>query len=78
MLLAYAAAREKASNLEQALDRSRDIGAAIGILMTRHLLARDQAFQLLTTASQRTNRKLRDLTEDLIDVGDVPDGPRGK
>ena len=76
VLLAYATAREKASNLEQALDRSRDIGAAIGILMTRHLITRDQAFQLLTAASQRTNRKVRDLAEDVIHICDLPDVPR--
>jgi ANTAR domain len=77
VLLAYAAAREKALNLEKALDRSRDIGAAIGILMTRHLITRDQAFGLLTTASQRTNRKLRDLAEDVIHTGDLSDVQRG-
>jgi hypothetical protein len=72
VVLAYAAEREKALKLERALHSSRDIGAAIGILMTRHLAAtRDQAFDLLKTASQRTNRKLRELAEDVIHTGDL-------
>lgn len=71
VVLAYAEQREKACNLEQALHNSRDIGAAIGILMSRHLLTREQAFERLQTASQHTNRKLRELAEDVIHTGDL-------
>lgn len=71
VVLAYATEREKTANLEQALHSSRDIGAAIGILMCRHLITREQAFDLLAKASQNTHRKLRDLAADVIDTGDL-------
>jgi AmiR/NasT family two-component response regulator len=35
----------------------------------RYELASDQAFQLLTRASMRTNRKLRDIADDLGRTG---------
>ena len=85
VVLGYAAEREKAVDkalqLEQALHSSRDIGAAIGILMTRHLITREQAFTLLTTSSQQSNRKLRQIANQVIDTGDLPstlDGPTSR
>jgi ANTAR domain/GAF domain len=72
VVLAYAAEREQRLNLERALDSSRGIGAAIGILMARRLVTREQAFQLLQTASQHNNRKLRQVAEDVLDTGDLP------
>ena len=62
------------SHLQQAV-RSRDtIGQPKGILMERHKLTSDQAFQVLARASQRTNRKLADIAEELTRTGAVP-GP---
>jgi len=56
---------------------SRDIiGQAKGILMERHKLTGDQAFHLLTTASQHRNVKLRALAEELVFSGQLK-GPRG-
>jgi ANTAR domain-containing protein/GAF domain-containing protein len=75
VVLAYAAEHAKALHLERALHSSRDIGAAIGILMTRHLITGEQAFELLRTASQHTHRKLRDLATDVIHTGDLPGVP---
>lgn len=60
--------RERATNLERALESSRDVGVAIGVLMTRHQLSREQAFDALRIASQNTNRKLREIA---IEVGDT-------
>ena len=46
---------------------SRDvIGQAKGILMAREDITDDDAFALLTRASQRLNRKLRDVASDVI------------
>jgi len=45
------------------------IGTAIGILMTSHRLTAAQAFQLLTHASQHSNRKLRDIAADITSTG---------
>lgn len=63
---------EQAQKLEGALASSRDIGAAQGILMERYKVTRDEAFGLLATVSQRTNRKLRDVAVQLVDTGEVP------
>jgi len=59
------------ANLNEAL-RSRDlIGQAKGILMEREHLTDDQAFDRLRTASQRRNRKLRVLAEQLVLTGEL-------
>ncbi|MDN5751233.1 MAG: GAF and ANTAR domain-containing protein [Pseudonocardia sp.] len=48
------------------------IGQAKGILMERHRLTGDQAFELLVRASQRGNMKLRDVAEQLTSSGELP------
>lgn len=60
----------------QKLDRvkvaiaSRDlIGQAKGILMERHKLTAQQAFRILSQASQATNRRLSDVAEELTRTG---------
>lgn len=60
------------ADLEQALGSSRDIGVALGILMERHKISREQAFGLLTMASQHGNRKLRDIAAYLAETGELP------
>jgi AmiR/NasT family two-component response regulator len=52
------------------------IDQAKGILMERHKLTPDQAFQLLAKASMATNRKLRDLAEALVQTGELAKPPR--
>ena len=68
--------QDKIMNLERALESSREIGAATGILMARQLCTRDQAFDMLRTASQHTHRKLRDIAAVVNDTGALPDLPR--
>jgi AmiR/NasT family two-component response regulator len=41
----------------------------MGVLMARLLVTREQAFDLMRIASQRTNRKLRDIAEDVLETG---------
>lgn len=60
---------ERAHHLDIALQTSRQIGAAIGILMTIHKITDKDAFDLLRLASQHSHRKLRDLALDVIDTG---------
>jgi hypothetical protein len=67
--VAAAGRRERISNLEQALSSNREIGVAMGVLMSRQLLTRDQAFDLLRMTSQRTHRKLRDVAYDVVETG---------
>jgi hypothetical protein len=66
-----AVSREHTANLEVALRSSRTIGAAIGILMTKHHLPEEQAFQMLRKVSMDTNRKLRDLADEVVRTGEV-------
>jgi GAF domain-containing protein len=72
--LAVEAARDKerVEHLDQALVTSRQIGAAIGVLMARNLMTQDEAFELLRRASQHLNRKLRDVAADVLDTGQLP------
>jgi AmiR/NasT family two-component response regulator len=47
------------------------IEQAKGILMERHKINEDEAFTMLTHASQRTNTKLRDVAAELVRTGDA-------
>ena len=70
--LAYLAERQTRIQLDTALDTNRRIGAALGILMARHRLTHEQAFLRLRQASQNSNRKLRDLAEDILETDEAP------
>jgi GAF domain-containing protein len=72
-LYVYRSARDLAANLRIALETRAVIDQAKGILMERHKLTPDQAFQALATASSRTNRKVRAIAEDLVRTGELPD-----
>jgi AmiR/NasT family two-component response regulator len=62
--------RDHIDQLEAALLSSRVIGAAVGILMGTRQVSQQKAFELLKQASQRQNRKLRDLAAELVDHAD--------
>jgi hypothetical protein len=67
-------AEEQTANLRNALASSRQIGAAIGILMAHHRITQDAAFELLRATSQRLQRKLRDVAERVVETGALPPG----
>jgi GAF domain-containing protein len=69
-LYAYQSARDMAENLQTALESRAVIDQAKGILIERYKLTADQAFQLLVRASMTTNRKLRDIADDLVRTGE--------
>jgi hypothetical protein len=71
-------AEATAANLELALASSRQIGAAIGVLMAHHRVTQDAAFNLLRTASQRLHVKLRDVALDVVETGTLPSLPAAK
>lgn len=73
-LVALYEAEEKTANLVNALDSSRQIGAAIGILMAHHKITQDSAFELLRKASQQLQRKLRDVAATVVETGTLPAG----
>ncbi len=58
--------------LRAAVDTRDLIGQAKGILMERFKITGDQAFLLLTRASQNTNRKLHRVADDLVHSGHLP------
>ncbi len=64
-------ALEEAENLRHALRSNREIGVAIGILMTRRLVTRDEAFEALRVASQNDNRKLVDVAAGVVESGEL-------
>ena len=66
---AISQAEDRAANLRVALASNRQIGAAVGVLMGLRGLTAEQAFDLLRTTSNRTNRKLRDLADEVVLTG---------
>ncbi|HVB92835.1 MAG TPA: GAF and ANTAR domain-containing protein [Acidimicrobiales bacterium] len=73
---AHEYADRRADNLHQALATRELIGQAQGILMERERITPDQAFEILLRASQHLNIKLREVAQELIDTGALPDtGP---
>jgi len=74
-LVALHEAEHHAANLETALESSREIGAAIGVLMAHHKIPQDAAFALLRETSQALHRKLRDIATDVLQTGALPDPP---
>jgi hypothetical protein len=61
--------RDQAINLQQGLQSNREIGVALGILMSRHRITRQQAFDLLRIASQHSHRKLHELALEVAEIG---------
>lgn len=76
LMCALHAARVEVDELKRALETSRRIGMAMGILMGIHKLGPDEAFDLLRQASQNHNRKLRDVASDVVEQGCLPEYPR--
>jgi GAF domain-containing protein len=62
----YWDARQLGENLQQAMRSRSVIDQAIGILLTDGGRGPDEAFQLLVRASQRENRKLRDVAAEIV------------
>jgi ANTAR domain-containing protein len=73
LLLMGQTREEKVMHLERALQSNREIGVAVGILMAERRLTREQAFDVLSKASQNLNRRLRDIAEEVAHTGELPD-----
>jgi signal transduction histidine kinase/DNA-binding response OmpR family regulator len=69
-----AQAQEKAGHLQTALSTNRTIGMAVGVVMSSYRLPSDRAFDLLRVHSNNTNRKLRDVAEEVVLTGELPLG----
>lgn len=68
-----AASADAADSLRDALNTSRVIGAAIGVLAERHSITTDQAFDLLRVVSNNANRRLADVADDFMRTGELPE-----
>jgi GAF domain-containing protein len=66
------AGAEHEENLRGGMANRDLIGQAKGILMERHKLTSDQAFAVLVRSSSLTNRKLRDVADELTSTGHLP------
>jgi len=65
-------ADSQAANLRRALEHSRDIGAAVGVLMAFHKVPQAEAFELLRRASQDQNIKLYAVAREVLATGELP------
>lgn len=68
---AYQSARAVADNLQTALESRATIDQAKGILIERHKLTAEQAFQVLAHASMAANLKLRVVADHLVATGEL-------
>lgn len=73
--LAGLAAANKVRELGVALETNRTIATAVGILMSSFRISQPLAFQSLVSTSQRLNRKLRDVAEEVVRTGALPPLP---
>lgn len=69
LLLAALLARQAAADLTRSLRDNREVGVAMGVLMHRHRLTREQAFDLLRLAGQETGRPLADVATAVAEHG---------
>ncbi len=63
---------DKVLHLELALEHSRDIGVAMGMVMAQEKVTRQCAFDMLRMVSQHQNRKLYAVAFEVIETGTLP------
>lgn len=68
----YEGALARARNLEVAMASRAVIEQAKGVLMAQRNVPADAAFDLLVQASQRSNRRVRDLAQSVVDSYNNP------
>jgi GAF domain-containing protein len=64
---AHAEVRQVAQQMREAMESRSVIDMAKGMLMSQRGCSADQAFTILSHASQRSNRKLRDIARAMVD-----------
>ena len=70
--------RQNEANLERAVESHRLVGQAMGILIERHRIVSEEAFDVLRRASQDHNVKLREVAQRVIETGAEPDDVVGR
>lgn len=71
---AYRVSVERGENLDRAMSSRATIDIATGILMAGSGRTPEDAFQMLVSASQRENRKLRDIAAEIVERTSRRDG----
>lgn len=69
---AHAEASATVAHMRQALESRKTIDMALGILIAQHHCTPEEAFAVLSGASQSRNRKLRDLAAELVQAESQP------
>lgn len=64
--------RQNEANLARAVESHRLVGQAMGILIERHRITSEEAFEVLRRASQDHNTKLREVARRVIETGAEP------
>jgi ANTAR domain-containing protein/GAF domain-containing protein len=64
---------DRVLNLRRAIGTRQVIGEAVGILMERHRISAEDAFERLVSASQNSHVKLRELAMRVTETGEEPD-----
>jgi hypothetical protein len=64
---------DQVHNLRRAIGSRQVIGQAVGILMERHRLSADDAFERLVMVSQSAHVKLRDVAARVTETGEDPE-----
>lgn len=64
---------DRVLNLRRAIGTRQVIGEAVGILMERHRISADDAFERLVAASQNSHVKLRELATRVTETGEEPE-----
>ncbi|MEZ5615145.1 MAG: response regulator [Rhodocyclaceae bacterium] len=63
--------RHTGQQLQNALNESREVSMAIGLLMERYRLDRQQAFEALRGAARTQRRKIGELAEDMLAAAEL-------
>lgn len=70
--------REREAGVTRALNQGRETSTAVGIVMERYRLNREQAFELLRSRARAQRRKLEELAAELVDAADKLNFPAGE
>jgi AmiR/NasT family two-component response regulator len=64
--------QQKIEQLEEALETRTVIGQAVGMLMERFDIGKDEAFAFLVRCSSHENRKLHDIATQIVETRELP------
>lgn len=73
---AFADRTRLAEQLRQAIQSRTVVDQAIGVIMARRRIGAEEALQMLRTASNNLNEKLREVAQSLLDSVSSPDDPK--